>query len=165
MFSLPFIKVLVLFASVSVYAQNSPHGEKLNTECNVCHTTKNWSTIVINRGGFNHDKTDFPLVGLHRTVACRKCHINLNFNNIKGNTECISCHIDIHLQTLGKDCRQCHTPEEWAKTKFDHSTSRFKLDGAHATAKCIECHKQITDEKGKYVQYKFKNIECSNCHS
>ena len=55
--------------------------------------------------------------------------------------------------------------ENWVKTKYDHNTSRFKLDGAHATVECKECHKEVTDSKGKYVQYKFKSIECSNCHS
>ena len=156
---------MALFAAFSVYAQTSPHGDKLNTECDVCHTTENWLTIVINKNGFNHNKTDFPLVGQHQTVACKKCHTDLIFNNIKRTAECISCHEDIHQQTLGKDCSRCHTTEEWAKTKFDHNTSRFKLDGAHAMAKCYECHKQVSNEKGKYIQYKFKSIECSNCHS
>ena len=142
----------------------------VNNDCQTCHNVTSWKTIT-----FNHSKTKFKLDGAHAKIACSECHYVKNQKGVVVqkftglSMECESCHKNSHVGQFdvnGKtECTRCHTTEDWAKTKYDHNTSRFKLDGAHATAKCNECHKPVTDEKGKYVQYKFKSIECSNCHS
>ena len=183
--------ILLIFRTVSLFSQSSPHGDKLNINCSVCHISTNWSSIVINKDSFNHDNTSFPLMGKHQGVSCKNCHNDLMFTNAK--TECNSCHVDIHQPSLGPDCERCHFLDSWIvkskthrgqfdvngktectrchgidswkKIKFDHNTSRFKLEGGHANVKCFECHKEVLDEKGKYIQYKFKSIECTNCHS
>ena len=177
--------------AVNLYSQSSPHGDKLQTKCTVCHINTDRTTLVIKKDSFNHAHTGFPLVGQHKSVACKNCHEDLIFEHAK--KDCYSCHADIHQPSVGRDCERCHSQTTWiikssthvgqfeinGKTdctrchgfdswkiiKFDHNTSRFKLEGAHALAKCNECHKEVTNEKGKYIQYKFKNIECSNCHS
>jgi hypothetical protein len=61
-------------------------------------------------------------------------------------------------------CERCHGTDSWHNSKFDHNMSRFKLDGAHITVKCEECHKPTTNEKGTYIQYKFNDISCASCH-
>ena len=38
----------------------------------------------------SHDRTNFPLTGKHRTLACRECHINLVFEGTP--TDCEVCH-------------------------------------------------------------------------
>jgi len=141
-----------------------------NNNCKACHNVSSWKKIT-----FDHSKTKFKLDGAHAKIQCGECHYVKNekgvvvqkFNGLS--TECASCHKNNHVGQFdvnGKtDCVKCHTAENWVKTKYDHNTSRFKLDGAHATVECKECHKEVTDSKGKYVQYKFKSIECSNCHS
>ena len=141
-----------------------------NNNCKICHVVTSWKKV-----SFDHNQTKFKLDGAHAKLACEDCHYVKNEKGVRVqtftglSTECESCHKNTHVGQFdvnGKTvCTTCHTTDEWVKTKFDHNTSRFKLDGAHATAKCNECHKQVTDEKGKYVQYKFKSIECSNCHS
>ncbi len=141
-----------------------------NQECTVCHNVESWKKIK-----FDHSKTNFKLDGAHANLACNECHY---LKNDKGvhiqkftglSMECGSCHKDSHqgqFEINGKtDCERCHVTESWEKNKFDHNTSRFKLDGGHLNVECGACHKEITDEKGKYIQYKFKNIECTNCHS
>jgi hydrogenase maturation factor HypF (carbamoyltransferase family) len=94
----------------------------------------------------------------------------LIFDHAKSN--CYSCHLDIHKPTVGQfdingktDCSRCHGTDFWKTVNFDHNSSRFKLDGSHAIVECNECHKEVIDEKGKYIHYKFKNIECASCHS
>jgi len=190
MFKLSFIILLAQLLAVNLYSQTSPHGDKLKIKCDVCHISNNRTTIVINKDSFNHNNTGFPLLDQHQAVSCRKCHIDLIFEH--ANKECNSCHLDFHQPSVGKDCDRCHNIKSWiikssthagqfdinGKTdctrchsfdswkpiKFDHNSSRFKLDGSHATLKCSACHKEVIDEKGKYIQYKFKNIECLNCH-
>ncbi|MEI7504046.1 MAG: cytochrome C [Paludibacter sp.] len=141
-----------------------------NENCKVCHNVKSWKTVT-----FDHNRTDFKLIGAHTKAACAFCHYRRNENGIKtqkfGGTskECSSCHRDSHFGQFavnGKtDCTRCHGNDDWHDSKFDHNTSRFKLDGAHAKVKCEECHKTIRNGKGKYIEYKFDDISCSKCHT
>lgn len=141
-----------------------------NEACTTCHNVTNWKKVQ-----FDHTKTGFKLEGTHATTACAECHYRKNEHGIRTqkfkdtSTECSGCHKDSHAGQFavnGKtDCTRCHGYNKWENSRFDHITSRFKLDGAHATVKCEECHKTVTNEKGKYIEYKFKDIECSRCHS
>src|SRR5512136_2566858 len=38
----------------------------------------------------SHDRTNFPLVGKHRTLSCRECHVNLVFEGTP--RDCEVCH-------------------------------------------------------------------------
>jgi hypothetical protein len=140
-----------------------------NKDCSICHNVVNWKKVK-----FDHDKTGYKLEGEHAQIACAECHYGKNENGVrtqqfKGMTkECSSCHKDSHAGQFavnGKtDCSRCHGFDKFENSKFDHNTSRFKLDGAHATAKCEQCHKPVMDNKGKYIQYKFNDIACVTCH-
>ena len=141
-----------------------------NENCTSCHIVNNWKSVK-----FDHDKTDFKLEGAHTKQVCASCHFKKNSNGIrvqefKGNSkECSSCHKDNHVGQFAvnskTDCTRCHALTAWKDSKFNHDSSRFKLEGAHRNVKCIECHKQTTDEKGTYIKYKLKSIECNSCHS
>jgi len=141
-----------------------------NEDCIVCHNVKNWKKIT-----FDHDKTGYKLEGSHALIACGECHYGKNEKGIRTqqfaglSRECSSCHKYSHVEQFavnGKtDCTRCHGFDKWEHSKFDHTTSRFKLEGAHATVKCEECHKPVMNKKGKYIEYKFDNIECSKCHA
>ena len=56
--------------------------------CETCHTTSNWTGAT-----FDHNKTGFPLTGLHAVPprACTDCHVNNNYT--LNNTACVSCHL------------------------------------------------------------------------
>lgn len=141
-----------------------------DNKCTSCHSVISWKKIT-----YDHSQTKFKLDGAHTKILCSECHYAKNEKDIKVqkfigmSTDCESCHKNNHVGQFdvnGKtECTKCHDAESWEKTKFDHNTSRFKLEGAHAEAKCNECHKEVSNQKGKYIQYKFKNIECTNCHS
>ena len=160
MFKLSFITFLALFAALTMFSQTSPHGEKLNIKCDVCHNSKNWTTIEINKDSFNHNNTVFPLEGQHQTVSCKKCHIDLNFENAK--TNCNSCHLDVHQQTLGNDCDRCHTPTTWIVKNITriHNQTRFPLQGSHAHLDCNLCHKSAS-----LLRFDPMGTECIDCHS
>ena len=141
-----------------------------NENCELCHNVKSWKKI----NSFDHDKTGYKLEGSHANIACSACHYGRNENGIRTqkfdglNRECSACHKDSHFGQFavnGKtDCTRCHGFDKWEKSKFDHNTSRFKLDGAHIDVKCDECHKPVINNKGKYIEYKFNDISCQKCH-
>ena len=68
----------------------SPHGS-LAMPCENCHTFTSWKPIR-NIPEFDHNKTRYPLRGLHEGVACRQCHTSLVFTNV--GTKCADCHAD-----------------------------------------------------------------------
>ena len=110
-----------------------------------------------------HDKTNFPLVGKHRTTSCADCHPNLVFEGTPG--ECEACHWerrqdDRYQLRLGMHCGDCHTPYSWknvSPNKWNHITATgYPLEGVHRTLDCIECH----GEEG----FDSSRIACLDCH-
>lgn len=135
----------------------SPHGQ-LSISCENCHTLNSWKPIRP-IPEFDHNKTRFPLRGLHAGVACRLCHMDLVFRNV--GMACADCHADIHRRQFGAQCEQCHTVKGWQVTMraVREHQNRFPLIGAHAAVDCNSCH------KGAAVgQFTGLNIECMSCH-
>lgn len=140
-----------------------------NEDCQICHRVSSWKDIK-----FDHAKTGFELKGVHSKQSCSVCHYSKDASGkvtqrfIGMKSDCSSCHKDSHAGQFdinGKtDCTQCHGFNDWKENKFDHNTSRFKLNGAHLLVKCEECHKEVMTAKGPIVKYKFNSFECSDCH-
>jgi len=150
------IFIVYIFLIASAFAK-SPHGEDFKINCVVCHTTDNWTEIKTN--GFNHDSTDFPLIGQHKTVYCRKCHVDLEFKNAK--RDCASCHKDVHELTVGRNCERCHTQSSWIVNNIRqiHQQGRFPLVGAHTQVDCYQCHKS-----GSLLRFDPMRSDCIDCH-
>lgn len=151
------------------------HGNELSekylpgNKCEFCHQTSNWNKI-----SFDHDRTEFVLLGKHQTVNCGNCHYReLNgikeFKFVSLDTNCEQCHKDVHFgqfrEDKNTDCSRCHTFNNWKAEKFDHTKAKFKSDGAHSKLECSKCHKTITDNVTPFVLYKIKDYKCSDCHS
>ena len=149
--------ILFAFFVTTAFAEKSPHGEKLKINCVVCHNTDDWKKIKT--GEFNHNKTNFALMGQHKTVGCKKCHPTLEFSKAK--TECSACHVDIHQETVGQDCARCHTTNSWIVTNIQqiHQQLGFTLIGAHASADCSGCH-----TSGSRLRFDNINTDCLACH-
>jgi hypothetical protein len=109
--------------------------------------------------GFNHNKTNFPLVGQHKNIGCKRCHPTLEFSKAK--SKCSNCHADMHQQTVGQDCERCHSTKSWIvnNIKQIHQQVGFALFGSHATADCNRCHISAS-------LLRFENIQtdCYSCH-
>jgi hypothetical protein len=135
----------------------SPHGN-LSIPCQNCHTSVGWKPIRA-APEFDHDKTSFPLRGLHQGVSCTQCHAKPVFSNT--GTHCADCHADIHRRQMGADCAQCHTVKGWnilLQTVREHD-NRFPLVGGHAGLDCADCHK--SEAVG---QFQGLSIQCYSCH-
>ncbi len=149
--------ILLLILSVGLYAQ-SPHGKELTMACADCHNPKGWK-LEAGTYSFTHDKTQFPLLGMHQDVNCNLCHPTLVFSEAE--TECVSCHTDMHYQTVGMECERCHTPKSWLVDNINdiHRQSRFPLVGAHLTADCYSCHPSAS-----LLRFEPLGVECIDCH-
>jgi hypothetical protein len=135
----------------------SPHGA-LNIPCQNCHTFSGWKPIR-SVPEFDHNRTKYPLRGMHKNVACQQCHVKGVFSDVGSN--CADCHADIHRRQMGAQCDRCHSVNGWAvslKSVREHQ-NRFPLLGAHAVVECDSCH------KGAAVgRYQGLSTECSSCH-
>ena len=137
--------------------------------CDACHNVNAWSELT-----FDHEKTGFSLLGEHAKTDCRSCHYRVDEKGVTAQkfsdlTEaCLQCHNDEHLGQFAKygdtGCEKCHGYDNWKAEKFSHDNSRFKLEGAHATVDCIDCHTQERMSGGRCVKYIYEDIKCATCH-
>src|SRR6266850_735228 len=135
----------------------SPHGP-LAIPCENCHTATGWRPIRA-VPEFDHNKTSYPLRGMHEKVQCTQCHVKPVFTDVGKN--CQDCHADIHQRKMGTDCARCHSVLGWnnAVQQVKDHQNRFPLLGAHAAVQCEECH------KGAAVgQFQGLSTACASCH-
>lgn len=149
------------------------HQNTLSTnDCASCHSTEEFAPATF----FDHDDTDYPLVGKHQEVDCIECHQKEMRNGKEfqvftgipfGN--CIDCHEDVHEGNLGNDCKQCHSEESFTSMRrarrFNHNQTNFPLKGAHKSVNCAECHdlNQALDELFQ-DQIGIATNDCVACH-
>ena len=135
----------------------SPHGN-LNMPCENCHTFTSWRPIR-SLPEFNHDKTKYPLRGMHANVSCMQCHTSMVFSNV--GMRCKDCHADLHRGQFGAACEQCHSVKGWrvSLAAIQQHQNRFPLIGAHATVECDACHKNAA-----VGQFQGLSTNCYPCH-
>ena len=137
---------------IDCHKKDDKHQGSLGTTCANCHSERSWKEPA----RFDHNKSDFPLLGSHAKVACADCHKSTMFKEAP--QQCIGCHRkdDKHKGSLGEQCQTCHDASKWARTTFDHAKTRFPLLGKHQPVKCEACHKS--------ANYKETPSDCFACH-
>jgi len=127
-------------------------------DCTICHTTSGWSPAQ-----FDHSQTQFPLTGVHITLACIACHSN-GYENTP--TDCYACHVgdyngttDPDHQTMGfpTDCALCHGTFNWGSI-WNHDSQYFPIfSGRHdqTWSNCADCH---------VIPDNYEAFECIFCH-
>ncbi|EIM31745.1 class III cytochrome C family protein [Leptothrix ochracea L12] len=128
----------------SCHKKDDKHEGTLNTRCDSCHSDKSWKVAA-----FDHNRTRFPLTGLHvlggaRNVTCKGCHTTLRYRDAP--QECVACHKkdDRHKLKFGVRCEDCHNVRSWDLWSFDHDRrTSYKLEGGHRVkATCETCHRR-----------------------
>ncbi|MDH3748550.1 MAG: cytochrome C [Gammaproteobacteria bacterium] len=128
--------------------------------CASCHTDhegREADIVQLNINTFDHDLTDFPLEGGHTETECSECHSDdEKYRDAPSN--CFACHEpdNVHEDTMGEACEDCHTPKSWDDVEFDHDTTDFSLIGKHLEASCLDCHEDQTFQE--------LPMDCFNCH-
>ena len=158
-----------------ISCHKNSHGSELtekylrNNECFSCHATQTWNTIT-----FDHDKTEFKLLGKHENVKCGDCHYKQNLDKVEEykfvslGEDCSSCHKDVHFAQFKEKedgCLGCHSFNDWKPVKFDHNKTKFSLDGAHKKLNCSQCHKTVIESGNIFVKFKLEDFKCAACHS
>ncbi len=150
-----------------VTCHEDQHKGRLGQNCLECHSFVDWKTLNI--GKFDHAKTRYPLTGLHAQVQCAKCHTNgadgkPQYAGIAFN-QCSDCHKDPHHGSFSQGCSSCHNTSGWKKISmqglsqgFDHSKTKYPLEGKHATVECTRCH--ANGEFKKPLPF----AHCTDCH-
>jgi hypothetical protein len=133
-----------------------PHTGSLGDECADCHAARAWKPA----SRFDHDTTVYPLLGKHADLQCASCHLvpgRVESRDERGrivpryrpvaHAECSDCHEDPHADRLGPHCASCHVVQGFDRFDprgFDHSRTRYPLDGRHARVECASCHDPAT---------------------
>lgn len=124
------------------------------TACRVCHVEEGWGVE-----DFDHDRTDFPLIGNHQQAACADCHPDEQWSGIHHDF-CEDCHTD-HPHGGAFEppaCEGCHTPSDWLEVYFAHlEQAGFDLAPQHSTAPCLDCHEAPDRFAGLQT-------DCEGCH-
>ena len=164
-------------ATTCVTCHADPHAGQFSAapwtnRCEECHTEEAFrpSTFTLVR----HGKTHFALSGSHAAVLCVDCHKPLknaenaasrqyHFNNLV----CTSCHTDPHR--TNESCDTCHNTSQWKEVRaFDHTKTRFRLEGAHQAATCAACHRPLAEAASARTasapDFHATPRECTRCH-
>jgi hypothetical protein len=138
-------------------------------DCSVCHTIEGFSGSLYTLE--QHQQSSFPLKGAHLATPCFSCHLKSdkwNFRNI--GKRCADCHTDIHKPHISpayypeSDCRRCHSEASWKGVSFDHTQTRFPLDGSHLNAGCRDCHFGKNPDGSQFQRFAGLSSSCMACH-
>lgn len=129
------------------------HNGDYGKACDSCHNTSGFGSA----SRAVHDTGAFRLQGTHDLLACQRCH-QPNRPLAGLGAMCGECHRtdDVHNNALGEMCGRCHSQIDWRPARFNHATVGFALRGAHATARCTDCH--------SIGVYAGTPRECARCH-
>jgi hypothetical protein len=145
-----------------------PHKGSFTQTCDTCHSTAGWKSVRM-PSSFDHSKTDYPLTGMHVSVACAQCHTAGDFKKSVAFARCMDCHRqDPHQgqfreMTKGAECSACHTVDTFKTTTYsvkEHAASHYPLLGKHAQVECADCHKPA----GTATKFKIAFAKCMDCH-
>ncbi len=127
-------------------------------DCTTCHSMTVWKPST-----FDHQKTVFPLLGVHQTTECASCHKSGQFKGLA--TDCFTCHLSDFSKSATSNhvtgqfshyCVMCHSMVAWTPATLDHNKTNFPLLGAHQKTDCSFCHKNGV--------YKGTPTDCYICH-
>jgi hypothetical protein len=114
-------------------------------------------------------------------VPCAACHKDFSTPALKqpGFATCASCHADAHRGTAtlaGKpvDCASCHTVNGYVPSTYTvaaHASTKYPLEGKHATVTCGACHTRSTAATA-VAQFGSSKVvmrpafaQCTDCHA
>ena len=164
------------------------HGSRDLSECAQCHVEHHGDAVALvgerafalagleGRAAFRHDFVAFALTGVHRALACDRCHPGADATLLsKGEKRflgleqrCTSCHADPHEGRFADECARCHGQEHpFAELANFVHVAEFPLVGAHAVPACTRCHaegsaRSIEDLAGRGPKPPAR--ACADCH-
>jgi hypothetical protein len=150
--------------AADIEARRGYHGKAddvRDAACASCHTDhegRDARIVVLDEQSFDHELTDFSLLGGHLEADCVDCH-EPGEKHRDAPASCASCHSDDepHDGFMEDRCVDCHTPLDWSDVGFDHETTGYSLIGGHLEAACNDCHDDQT--------FQVTPQTCFDCHA
>ncbi len=101
------------------------HESRLGTDCTSCHDQNTWRP----QGQIaRHNRTRFPLVGVHAVTACHRCHTGAEVGRFAPtDNDCLTCHVSdlnraVNPNHIGlgftDNCQRCHLPTAWDQAEL-----------------------------------------------
>lgn len=139
-------------------------------DCARCHTLDGYNPSTFSPA--DHERSRFKLAGAHAAVPCGECHRRAELSEMEfrfKDIRCEACHRDVHRGEFAasmkdQSCGACHSTDRWGVASFNHSATRFPLEGKHATIPCTDCHHEQTGAATKVVKFTAVSMECQSCH-
>jgi hypothetical protein len=159
-------------ACTSCHEPSQPQGQQFAGRlCTECHDTEGWIPTIYGIVRHN-DGSTFQLTGAHVATPCMECHRDpaapdsLRFR--LSHEQCVSCHEPSKPhgdQFAGQACSDCHTTDSFRIPGFDHSGTRFPLDGRHQDVACNRCHAiEVRADGTELRRYRPLGLQCEDCH-
>ena len=155
------------------------HSSKLvvSKDCFTCHSDHHGRTFKIvnfDKKSLDHKNAGYELSGKHKELECTACHrtefIKVKKSQKKGfsylglESDCRTCHVDYHQNTLSVECASCHNFNSFKPASgFNHQKTKFSLAGKHSGLECSKCHPIELKNWNKFQQ--FSGVQFSNCTS
>lgn len=148
-----------------------PHSRRFGMNCKQCHGFVEWRLSAAS--GFDHNRTNYKLEGLHKRASCASCHPpGLPYAKRylgKPTAACTDCHKDPHGGPFasvveGDRCETCHSVQGFTPARYgiaDHDRIRFRLEGAHRVVACGGCHVEVQQQPPKLHG---TPTTCAGCH-
>jgi hypothetical protein len=129
------------------HIEEDAHEGQYGNFCGACHRPTEWEAAI-----FDHARSEFPLTGAHRDIACVQCHEGAVFSPIS--SECSACHGDpaYHAGLFSPNCALCHSTSAWLPAQFNLAHS-FPMRHEGAGMNCWLCHPNA-----------LANYTCYGCH-
>lgn len=149
-------------------------------QCTSCHAPTHFRPSPFDHRA--HERTGFPLIGMHAAVGCNRCHPDVvdGVRRYAGtDRSCAACHADVHRGAFDRghvpapvggqaDCGRCHSPHGFGvrPNRFEHVWTGFPLVGAHARLPCAACHPRtaVADAEGRHFG-RARGRACADCHA
>jgi len=106
------------------------HIGQLGNDCEKCHTESTWrpeGQVAL------HNRTRFPLIGVHASTDCRRCHPGAEIGRfVPTDVECVTCHANDLAAAINPPhialgfvdrCDRCHLPTTWNQAQFNPAAS------------------------------------------
>ena len=166
--------------------------------CESCHAVAGWKPSTFDAA--RHATLALPLEGPHAKAACSACHgptrpglpalpaaERLGAARValaSLDAACGSCHADPHggrfaaggATPVPGGCAACHDAASFRPSKVDaerHAALGFRLEGAHRTVPCIDCHESLGRSRsaGTLLRTSLAPLDltrrhdrCADCH-
>lgn len=168
--------------SACVSCHRDPHERRFGQDCKKCHGFFDFRLLP--SAPWSHDSTRYPLLGLHKRLACTACHGGSGAYAKKylgrDGDNCLDCHKDPHggpfmSVARGDRCESCHSVQGFAPADYgvdQHAKAKYPLQGAHRVVGCVGCHAApakgpgaVTAPDGSKVA-KLRDLpqDCAGCH-